>query len=296
MKKYLFVLALMLYSSVGVSAGQTNPVLPEATQTPNTPTTAMTSISNERQIEIEDRLVSVFENATTEIQYGYIQNLHDGRGYTAGRSGFTSATDDLLEVVTRYTAKNPHNPLARLLPALRAVNGSASTAGLHDLPAAWQACASDPSFIATQNEVNDALYRQPARELSKQLGLRLPLSKAAIYEAGIQHGYGADFDSVNQIVQRATHQVGGTPATGVDERIWLGAFLHERQRNLRNPANQATAKEWAASVDRANAMLSIYNSGNLQLSGIIQLTVFGQTFVFKSISPNTDCGDTHYLM
>lgn len=278
MKKHIFV--LMLCSSVGAYAAQANLALSEATQTPDTPTTATTPISNERQMQIEDRLVSVFENATTEIQYGYIQNLHDGRGYTAGRSGFTSATDDLLEVVTRYTAKNPHNPLARLLPALRAVNGSASTAGLHDLPAAWQASASDPSFITTQDEVNDALYRQPARELSKQLGLRLPLSKAAIYEAGIQHGYGTDFDSVNQIAQRATHQVGGTPATGVDERIWLGAFLHERQRNLRNPANQATAKEWAASVDRANAMLSIYNSGNLQLNGVIKLMVFGQTFVF----------------
>ena len=84
----------------------------------------------------------------------------------------------------------------------------------------------------------------------------------------------------NQGAQRATHQVGGTPATGVDERIWLGTFLKERQRDLLNPANQATAKEWAASVDRANAMLSIYNSGNLQLNGVIKLMVFGQTFVF----------------
>ena len=35
-----------------------------------------------------------------------------GRGVTAGRAGFTSATADLLDVVERYTARVPGNPLA----------------------------------------------------------------------------------------------------------------------------------------------------------------------------------------
>ena len=37
-----------------------------------------------------DELVSAFENSTTEVQYGYAENLGDGRGVTAGRAGFTT--------------------------------------------------------------------------------------------------------------------------------------------------------------------------------------------------------------
>jgi hypothetical protein len=39
---------------------------------------------------IADQMVSVFENETTSLQYGYIENLNDGRGYTAGRAGFVT--------------------------------------------------------------------------------------------------------------------------------------------------------------------------------------------------------------
>ena len=45
---------------------------------------------------IADQIMSVFENDTPAIQYGYAENLHDGRGVTAGRAGFTSATGDML--------------------------------------------------------------------------------------------------------------------------------------------------------------------------------------------------------
>src|SRR5262245_25810326 len=31
-----------------------------------------------------DRLISIFENSTPVIQYAYIENIRDGRGYTAG--------------------------------------------------------------------------------------------------------------------------------------------------------------------------------------------------------------------
>ncbi|ARX88391.1 hypothetical protein SMD44_07878 [Streptomyces alboflavus] len=57
-----------------------------------------------------DQLVSVFENGTTKIQYGYAENLDDGRGVTAGRAGFTTDDGDALEVVRAYTDKKPDNP------------------------------------------------------------------------------------------------------------------------------------------------------------------------------------------
>ena len=53
----------------------------------------------------------VFENEDTTLKYGYIQNLDDGRGFTAGRAGFTSANGDLLHVIKTYTSLEPNNPL-----------------------------------------------------------------------------------------------------------------------------------------------------------------------------------------
>src|SRR4051794_21747519 len=45
---------------------------------------------------VAEAITSVFENSTTELQYGYSVELDDGRGVTAGRAGFTSGTGDLV--------------------------------------------------------------------------------------------------------------------------------------------------------------------------------------------------------
>ena len=46
-------------------------------------------------------LVSSAENSDTDysLQYGYIEDIGDGRGYTAGIIGFTTGTGDLPDVV-----------------------------------------------------------------------------------------------------------------------------------------------------------------------------------------------------
>ncbi|MCI3205965.1 MULTISPECIES: chitosanase [Pandoraea] len=234
----------------------------------------------DRQTQVEDSLVSIFENLTLKIRYEYIQNLNDGRGFTAGRAGFTSGTDDLLQVVQEYTARKPGNALAPYLPALRAVNGTDSTAGLGGFPEAWRAAATDPQMIAAQDAVNDQLYRVPSRKLANKLGLVLPLSRAALYEAGIQHGYGDDPDSVKQIAARATAQVGSTPAAGADEKTWLLTFLEMRRDDLLAPANTSSAEEWRKSVGRADAMITLFQTGNFDLTQPITVSVFGKSFQF----------------
>ncbi|MCX8507944.1 MAG: chitosanase [Rhodobacteraceae bacterium] len=234
--------------------------------------------SADAQAAFEDKLVSVFENGTPEIQYGYIENLDDGRGFTAGRAGFTTGTGDLLEVVEKYSQTTPGNALEGYLDALRAVNGTDSVAGLDGLAEAWAQSATDPAFVAAQDAINDKLYREPARQLASEIGAELALTKAAIYEAGIQHGYGDDPDAVNSIAARATAAVGGTPASGVDEKVWLGAFLEERRQDLLAPKNAETAEVWKESVGRADAMIEIYKSGNLDLSKPVEISVFGGKF------------------
>lgn len=274
MKFLLPLLAALIFAVILVACGGGS----ESTAITASSGEAGTPVSDARQIEIEDKIVSVFENSTTVIQYAFIANINDGRGYTAGRAGFTSATGDMLEVVKEYTARSPDNPLAKYLPALRQVNGTASVAGLDGIVQDWQAAARDANFIAAQDSVNERLYRQPARGLAAASGALLPLSRLAIYEAGIQHGYGVDYDSVNKIAERAAIAVNGTPRNGVDEKKWLQAFLAERRKDLLNPANKATAAGWAAAVGRADAMQSLYDKANFNLDKPIFITVYGDSF------------------
>src|ERR1700753_896886 len=80
----------------------------------------------EKQIAME--LVSSAENSTLDWRraYGYIQDIHDGRGYPAGLIGFCSGTGDMLALVRTYARAEPGDPLARFLPALGHVDGTAS--------------------------------------------------------------------------------------------------------------------------------------------------------------------------
>ena len=72
-------------------------------------------------------ITSYFENSTPTPQYDYIENLKDGRGYTSGIAGFTTADEDVSELFKIYC---PTHPKARLCGFRKeidrlAANGSA---------------------------------------------------------------------------------------------------------------------------------------------------------------------------
>ncbi len=213
-----------------------------------------------------DQLISVFENDTIEIQYAYIEDLDDGRGFTAGRAGFTTANGDLLEVVEAYTSAVPDNPLAPFLPRLRelAADESESTIGLGGLVAAWTTAATDPLFRAAQDDINDELYFDPAVARWDALGLDTPLSLAELYDAITQHGEGDDPDGLPAMIAR-------TQADPADEPAWLSAFLTVRRATLASAFDPETRDEWAESVDRVDAVRAILDAGNLELAGPIEI-------------------------
>jgi hypothetical protein len=99
-----------------------------------------------------DRLVSVFENGTPEIQYAYVEDIADGRGFTCGR-GFTTRTGDVARVVNDYVAIAPNDALAAYAGALDALANSDSgdTSTLRGFPDAWRAAAERASFRAAQD-------------------------------------------------------------------------------------------------------------------------------------------------
>lgn len=234
----------------------------------------------EEQRVLADQIISVFENDTPVIDYAYAENLDDGRGITAGRAGFTSATGDMLLVVERYTLRVPANPLAVYLPRLRelAAEESDSVEGLEGLESAWAEAAEDSAFRDVQDEVVDDEYYWPAVDHADELGLTFPLGLLTLFDTCIQHGDGEDPDGLPAIIDRTTTQMSGTPAEGVDESDWLRAFMDIRRAVLLNPSDPDTREAWAESVGRVDALIAILESGNVMMVPPITINPYGTEF------------------
>ncbi|MCX4612909.1 MULTISPECIES: chitosanase [Streptomyces] len=179
--------------------------------------------------EIAMKLVSSAENSSLDwkAQYKYIEDIGDGRGYTAGIIGFCSGTGDMLDLVELYTQRKPGNVLAKYLPALRKVNGSDSHQGLDPgFPADWRKAAQDTAFQQAQNDERDRVYFNPAVAQGKTDGIGV-LGQFTYYDAIVMHGDGGDSTSFSNIRRRALAKA-KPPAQGGDEVTYLNAFLDAR--------------------------------------------------------------------
>ena len=225
------------------------------------------SIFSMKQRNTTDQIISIFENNTPIIQYDYAKNLSDGRGITAGRAGFTSATADMLEVIKRYTAIVPNNSLSTYLSRLEelATNEGDSVIGLEGLENSWKECSNDAIFRNVQDEILNEWYFFPAVKQARLLGVKLPLTLLNLYDAIIQHGEGADLDGLPNIINQTTLRVGGTIKDGIDEKVWLNEFMNVRRAVLENPNNKNTEEEWSESVNRVDTLMKLYNNDKFYL-------------------------------
>jgi chitosanase len=219
--------------------------------------------------DIAMRLVSSAENSSLNwrAQYGYIEDIGDGRGYTGGIVGFCSGTSDMLALVALYTARKPGNVLARYLPALRRVDGTASHAGLGSAyVAAWRKAAADPVFRKAQEDERDRAYFNPAVNRAKADGLQA-LGQFAYYDAAVMHGY-EGMASVRAAAARRAR----TPALGGDEAAYLEAFLNARVAEMRTEeAHSDTSR-----VDTAQRVF--LRAGNLTLRTPLHWRVYGDRY------------------
>ncbi|WP_327370983.1 chitosanase [Streptomyces sp. NBC_01217] len=196
--------------------------------------------------EIAMQLVSSAENSTLDwkAQYDYIEDIDDGRGYTAGIIGFCSGTGDMLKVVERYAAARPGNPLERFLPALRAVRGSDAHDGLgRPFTEAWAEAAADPAFRSAQDTELDRSYFAPAVARAEADGLGA-LGQFIYYDAYVMHGYGDAAGTVGfRTIRRWAVAAAAPPAHGGNEAAYLNAFLDARVAAMRKePAHSDTSR------------------------------------------------------
>ena len=191
-------------------------------------------LASPREKEIAMELVSSAENSTLDWrrEFGYIEDIGDGRGYTAGLIGFCSGTGDMLQLVRSYAAAEPRDPLARFLPALRRVDGSASHAGLGaPFVTAWHRAAKDPIFRRLQLRELDRVYFDPAVSRAKADGLGT-LGQFIYYDAIVMHGPGQSASSFGGIRRRAIDRA-PTPAEGGSQVAYLNAFLDVRRAQMK---------------------------------------------------------------
>ncbi|MFJ5546650.1 chitosanase [Streptomyces sp. NPDC093225] len=258
--------------AVPAAAGAVTPSAPPATA-PGRAGVRRVNLDDPAKKEIAMKLVSSAENSSLDwkAQYGYIEDIDDGRGYTAGIIGFCSGTGDMLDLVELYDRRKPGNVLSRYLPALRRVDGTDSHSGLGSaFERAWRTAAGDRVFQQAQNDERDRVYFNPAVGQGKSDGIGA-LGQFAYYDAIVMHGDGSDSTSFRNIRKRALRSA-KPPVQGGDEAAWIGAFLDARVWAMK----QEEAHSDTSRVDTAQRVF--LKKRNLDLDTPLDWKVYGDSY------------------
>jgi chitosanase len=227
------------------------------------------NLDNPAKKDVAMQIVSAAENSSLDwrAQFSYIEDIKDGRGYTAGIIGFCSGTGDMLELVEAYTETKPNNVLAKYLPALRRVNGTSSHSGLDpNFKKDWRKAATDSVFRAAQESERDRVYFNPSVRDGKADGVRA-LGQFAYYDASVVHGY----EGMRSIRSRALKKA-KPPSRGGNETTWLNAFLDERVIEMKK-------EEAHSDVSRIDTAQRVFlRNGNLDLNTPLDFAVYGDRF------------------
>ncbi|MFE2301310.1 chitosanase [Streptomyces sp. NPDC059445] len=257
------------------AAPATSPAAPARSTAPARPAAPARSagLAAPDKKELAQEIVASAENSTLKWReaYGYIEDIGDGQGYTAGLIGFCTGTHDLLTLVERYTKAHPDNGLARYLPALREVDGSDSHEGLDPgFPAAWRHEAGLTAFREAQDSERDRIYFDPAVRAARRDGLGT-LGQFIYYDAMVLHGPGTSDHGFYGLRERALREA-APPSRGGDERTYLGIFLDIRRAAMKseNPDRDTTR------IDTAQRRF--LDEGNLALRTPLEWKVYGETY------------------
>ncbi|WP_105975948.1 chitosanase [Streptomyces geranii] len=269
----LLAVVPLLATTACLSVASDTPRGPEVTRVEESPLDAESTLVDPPKKELAHRIVASAENGTLDWRsaYGYVEDIGDGQGYTAGIIGFCTGTHDLLALVEEYTQEHPDNALAPYIPALRAVDGTDSHEGLDPgFPAAWKKESKVAAFRAAQDAKRDKGYFEPALRLAVEDGLGL-LGQFVYYDAMVYHGPGEDWFSLGGI-RAAAKKEAASPAAGGDEKTYLRAFLDVRRK--------AMLDKWP-DVDTSRvdtAQRRFLDAGNLDLHTPLEWKVYGTTF------------------
>ncbi|WP_261718107.1 chitosanase [Streptomyces sp. FZ201] len=223
-----------------------------------------------RELAFKITASAEFSSLDWKVGYASVESNDDDCGYTAGVAGFCTGTNDLLELVERYTDEYPDNGLARYLPALREVNGSDSLDGLDGFRAAWKAEADKPDFRKMQDKERDRVYFNPAVRLAKLDGLGT-LGQFIYYDAMLLHGPDPEPEGFYGLRERALRKA-EPPSRGGSEKQYLDVFLDLREEAMKRKRSTADTSRIAT------AQRQWLRNGNLSLRTPLSWSMYGEHY------------------
>eukprot|EP00731_Ephydatia_muelleri_P022842 Em0015g425a len=176
------------------------------------------------------------ESSGGKITTTYIENLHDGRGYTVSIFGATSGTGDLVDVFDKLRKLNSTHPLLRFYDTLKKKTGS-DVSGLRDLPRAIQGLGDDKHWRGAVWDVYvDEYWTFVAQFFNKTQGtenrpgpvIKTPLVKGFIVDTAINHG--PDLESFQVILNKMKKKKKQWGREGVVQGFCPSPSRHPRKR------------------------------------------------------------------
>ncbi|KAJ2232748.1 hypothetical protein IWW45_004734 [Coemansia sp. RSA 485] len=189
------------------------------------------------------QLTNVFQIGQIKFQYSNCEKDDGGHGYAAGIANFCTGTGDAWDVVQTYhniTGGNDEFTKLDSVLADRAKSGSGSTSGLSEFCPIWQSLATNQKFWSAQGSVFEKLYFNPSQKWADDLGLKLSVSQAALYDTAISRGASNSTGSLGGIIKATNKKITADVSGGdsnstlkinghsIDEIKWLGKFLDVR--------------------------------------------------------------------
>ncbi len=242
--------------------------------------------------EMTYEITSTAENSRKDwystAVYGYIEDIGDNRGYTAGIVGFCSGTGDMLAMIQHYVAIKPtSNAMATYVSALTtlAAEGMSSSAGTRansllgtTFKNLWASLAtSDALFRQAQRDYREDHYWRPAFNAAVADGVQ-GLGLEILYDISINHGEGTDPESFGGILATA-RAAARPPSLGGSEVTYLTALINARS---------AVLTTWGDNPPdgRVAAHRALLATGNLKLTVPFSWSMYGTSFSISAPRPD----------
>ncbi len=193
---------------------------------------------------------SVFEVGSPEPDYGYVENLDDGRGFTVTQYGFCTYNTEVAEVIQRIVSREPGTPLKSFLPKLPPQDWDGHDLG--DFAAMWRREAKASKALAEAcDEAADTLYLAPAVTAAASVGVNSPVGIAIFYDTLVQHGDGDDPELSRRDHEGHPVRAGGRIPAHLPGCAQAGAPARFRQGDAGRLARIGSARGRAAGAARA---------------------------------------------